>query len=66
MQKTVTVANVMCGGCAGTITDNLSQMEGVHQVSVNVEEKSVTLELDENQLPQVSEKLTELGYPIQE
>ncbi len=66
MQKTVTVANVMCGGCAGTITDNLSQMEGVHQVSVNVEEKSVTLELDENQMTQVSEKLTELGYPIQE
>lgn len=65
MQKIVTVANVMCGGCAGTITDNLSQMEGVHQVSVNVEEKSLTMELDEDKMAEVSDKLSELGYPIQ-
>ncbi len=66
MQKTVTVANVMCGGCAGTITDSLSQMEGVHQVSVNVEEKSVTMDLDDGRMAQVSNKLSELGYPIQD
>lgn len=66
MQKTVTVANVMCGGCAGTIESNLSAMEGVAQVSVNVEAKSVTLDLDEACMPQVAAKLTELGYPIQE
>ena len=66
MQKTVTVANMMCGGCAGTIESNLSAMEGVDQVSVNVEEKRVTLELDEVFMPQIAEKLTERGYPIQE
>ncbi len=66
MQKTVTVANVMCGGCANTITENLSRIDGVDQVHVNVEEKSVTMELDENRMDQVSNTLSELGYPVQE
>ena len=66
MQKKVTVANVMCGGCASTIETNLPEIAGVNQASVNVDEKTVTLDLDEAAFPQVAEKLTELGSPIQE
>jgi len=56
----------MCGGCASTIETNLPEIAGVNQASVNVDEKTVTLDLDEAAFPQVAEKLTELGYPIQE
>ncbi len=66
MENTVTVANIMCGGCADTIRDNLSQMDGVYQVSVDVEEKRVTMELDEERMAEVRNKLSELGYPVQE
>ena len=63
--QTVTVANVMCGGCANAIETSLSEMDGVDYVKVNVEDKTVTLGLDEGVMQSVTEKLAELGYPIQ-
>ncbi|MBC8519964.1 MAG: heavy-metal-associated domain-containing protein [Gammaproteobacteria bacterium] len=63
--QTVTVANVMCGGCANTIETSLSEMDGVDYVKVNVEDKTVTLGLDEGVMQSVTEKLAELGYPVQ-
>ncbi|MBT3347096.1 MAG: heavy-metal-associated domain-containing protein [Thiotrichales bacterium] len=69
MQKTVNVANVMCGGCSSTIESNLTEMDGVNKVEVNVEKKSVTLEFEDSRVDEVmakvTEKLTELGYPVQ-
>ncbi len=64
--QTVNVANVACGGCATTIESSLSEMDGVNYVKVNVEEKSVTLGLEEGVMQSVIEKLAELGYPIEE
>ncbi len=64
--QTVNVANVACAGCASTIENSLSGMEGVNYVKVDVEKKSVTLGLDEGVMQSVTEKLAELGYPIQE
>lgn len=64
MQTTIHIQNLKCGGCANTITKGITAIETISNVSVNVEESSVTFgyETDEK-LNEVKEKLKSLGYP---
>lgn len=41
---------------------NLSTMDGIDQLLVNIEDKTVALELNEDAMPQVAERVTELTY----
>ena len=64
MQTTIHIQNLKCGGCANTITKGIATIETISNVSVNVEESSVTFgyETDEK-LNEVKDKLKSLGYP---
>lgn len=66
MEKILNVPKIMCNGCADTITSNLSQMPGIDQVSVDVDQKTVTLQLDETSVDAAKAKLAEIGYPAQD
>lgn len=60
------VENIRCGGCSNTITKKLSEIQGVEEVNVNVEEKQVfvkTQTTNVNLQRTLSEKLKNLGYP---
>ena len=42
MNTTIHIQNLKCGGCANTITKNLAQLEAITEVTVNVEESTVS------------------------
>jgi copper chaperone CopZ len=64
METTIQIQNLKCGGCANTITKNIVVLEGITNVSVNVEESTVIFNYEtEAQLVEVKEKLKTLGYP---
>ena len=64
MKTIVHIQNLKCGGCANTITKKLNALDDVSEVSVEVEDNSVTFEyLDEHTLDVVKETLAEIGYP---
>ena len=64
MKTIVHIQNLKCGGCANTITKKLNALDDVSEVSVEVEDNSVTFEYsDEHTLDVVKETLAEIGYP---
>lgn len=64
METTVYIQNLKCGGCANTVTKNLTAIDGIENVLVNVEESSVTFTYNsEEELEVVKSTLNKLGYP---
>ncbi len=64
METTLYIQNLKCGGCANTITKNLSTIEGIQNITVNVEESAVGFSYaNDDQLNTVKDKLKVLGYP---
>lgn len=45
-KKTFVVPNIGCDGCVRTIVNELSQQEGVHKVTGDVQSKVVTVEYE--------------------
>lgn len=64
MKKTFEVHNVKCGGCAGTLTKELSKDFGEVEVNLEVEPRQITLDIEENQIENLKLKLRSLGYPL--
>ncbi len=63
MIKEIYIENLKCGGCAKTITSELSEIKGVDNVDVNVADSKVTFNSPENLVEIIKEKLSKLGYP---
>jgi copper chaperone len=64
MKTTLYIQNLKCGGCANTITKNVSSIDAVTEVLVNVEKSDVSFDYpSEEKLIEVKEKLKTLGYP---
>lgn len=64
MKATLYIQNLKCGGCANTITKNIALLDAITEVSVNVEESSVSFVYPTmEKLIEVKEKLKALGYP---
>ncbi|MFM7896022.1 MAG: heavy-metal-associated domain-containing protein [Flavobacterium sp.] len=64
METTIHKQNLKCGGCANTITKGISSIEAIQNVSVNVDESTVTFSYEtEDQVNEVKNKLKSLGYP---
>lgn len=59
------VENIKCHGCAHSIVTGLSKVKGVHQVTVDIAQGSIQLDMDElDTLEAVIEKLHHMGYPL--
>lgn len=63
MSYEIAVENIKCGGCAATIRNKLTTIEGVSRVEVDVDNGLVTIEGDESHRLQVVQQLLHLGYP---
>ena len=63
MKNSIYIQNLKCGGCANTITNKLSEIEGVSNINVNLDESLVTLNCSESILDKVKETLKKAGYP---
>ena len=64
MLHTLSIENLKCGGCAATISKNLSQLPGVKAVTVDVANGAVSLDADDAALEQAKSRLDQLGYPL--
>lgn len=66
MKESVIVQNLKCGGCATTITNKVSEIEGVSNVHVDVDTAALTFEINkEEDMKLVIDRLSEIGYPIE-
>ncbi len=64
METTIYIQNLKCGGCANTVTKNVSAIGNITNVKVNVEESSVAFNYENDaNLAEVKDKLQSLGYP---
>lgn len=62
MEKTFFVENIKCGGCESTIKKALLKIPNIEDVTVNINNGSVTISGDANRTAVLS-KLRSLGYP---
>ena len=66
MKTTLRIQNLKCGGCANTIITKLSELKGVHDVTVEQEDETVSFIYDEkDHLIDAAELLAKLGYPVE-
>jgi copper chaperone CopZ len=64
MTENITVDNLKCGGCASTIKNSLIKMEGVEDISVDVETSNIRIEFSGTLTrTDLVKKLGNLGYP---
>ncbi len=59
----ITVENIKCGGCAGTITKKLTKVFDTDKVNINIEQGIVDIDIDESKREELIEVLLDLGYP---
>ena len=65
MTTTFEIQNLKCHGCANTITIKLSSLEGIKDVVVNNETKSVSFFYENDmKLEEAKDLLINIGYPI--
>lgn len=60
---TLRVDNIKCGGCANSIHRQLSAIEGVKSVEVNVDLGQVVVDADTALTDVIRQQLARLGYP---
>jgi len=64
MTTKITVDNLKCGGCAGTIKKGLKTFPEVSEVLVDIENNSVEVTYNNDfPLEKIKEKLAAMGYP---
>ncbi|RSK40367.1 heavy-metal-associated domain-containing protein [Mangrovimonas spongiae] len=64
MKTTIIVQNLKCGGCANTITNKLSEVNTISNLSISIEESKVTFTHNkETDVMLVKQALRNLGYP---
>lgn len=66
METPIKVQNLKCGGCANTIQKKLSSLEGVENVTVDIENKLVHI-IHQNSvsLEILTSNLKAIGYPME-
>jgi copper chaperone len=61
---TIEILNLKCGGCANSIKKGILTIEGIDEVSVDLETSKVIVNTsNEIILSKVKEKLSSMGYP---
>ncbi len=64
MKQTFEVINVKCGGCASTLKKSLAEAFGEVEVNLEVMPRQITLDVSEDRIGQLRDKLKSLGYPM--
>ena len=63
METKIYIENLKCGGCAATIKKGILTVEGVTDITVNVDESLVEVSTQNDEIKAVKEKLSKMGYP---
>jgi copper chaperone CopZ len=59
----ITVENIKCGGCAGSITKKLVEAFDTENIEVNIEQGTISIDVDDARRDEVAKVLLNLGYP---
>ena len=59
----ITVDNIKCGGCAGSITKKLTSIFDTDKIDVNIEQGVISIDLDDSKKDELVKALLDLGYP---
>jgi copper chaperone CopZ len=59
----ITVDNIKCGGCAGSITKKLTSIFDTDKIDVNIEQGVISIDLDDSKKDELAKVLLDLGYP---
>ncbi len=59
----ITVDNIKCGGCAGSISKKLTHIFNTEKIDVDIEQGIVSIDLDDSQKEALAKALLDLGYP---
>ena len=63
-QEKISIQNLKCGGCANTIKTRLEKIEGLSNLTINVENSELRFSLERVSIKlKVLEVLKNLGYP---
>lgn len=63
-KQTFQVQNVKCGGCATTLRKTLEDRFGEVFVELRKEPREITLEIKDEEIPEMREMLKKVGYPL--
>lgn len=64
MRNQVVIQNLKCGGCANTIVKEVSKIEGISNVEVDVETATVHFDAIHEDINPVINQLKKIGYPV--
>ena len=59
----ITVENIKCGGCAGSITKKLVEAFDAETIEVNIEQGTISIDVEDARREEVTQVLLDLGYP---
>lgn len=63
MKTKIYIENLKCGGCAATIKKGILAIDDVSEIDVNVDESLVEIQMNNDVVVAVKEKLAKMGYP---
>jgi len=64
MKQTFEVLNIKCGGCANTVKKALLEKFGEVEVDLEVMPRKITLDIEDDKVDDLKQKLKSLGYPF--
>ena len=64
--KDIQVEGMTCGHCVETVTQAVNTLDGISQVSVDLDKKQVSVDFDESRTnpDAISSKITEVGFEV--
>ncbi len=63
MKADIQIENLKCGGCAATIKKGILGIDGINEVTIDVEKSIVSIASEKENLDEIKSKLSKLGYP---
>ncbi len=64
MTNSITVQNIKCGGCANSIQKKLSNITGVSNIEIDIEEGKISwTDATSDHVEEVKNTLAKMGYP---
>ncbi len=65
MKKIISIEGMSCGHCVNHVKEALSELEGVKNVAVSLENKNAEIEIEKD-IPQekIKEIIEDLGYEV--
>lgn len=66
MIKTYNVNGMTCGHCVSRITNEINTLEGIREVNVSLEKKTINVDYDEKAVKseKIIEAIVEAGYDL--